>query len=375
MTQTKISESPFPGKLHGVPGALFSLALVLASLSTVFSESVIFAGISVFMLAALIFSYAREAAPVIGILLPSLFIIITTGDLSLPSIYIGFVFGFGTSAYLTIGGKIFGVLAATVSSYVAAALVLSPIEALPVLIPGALGILASPLLRRRAITETIALLSCLVLGGALIAFLAMGGDVATSGEELRVYILGLYEKLNEQATVIETRTAEMLAAYLVNLLPGTLFAVASAVCYLGISLCTALFRSSTHIEVPETMTNVSLSPVSGVVYVLSFLLSTAFSLEGGQYEMAAAVTDNLLVALSLPFFLMGCMSLRGFLAVLSPVSAPRSGKIAFAAIAIFFFVSSSVAVTVFTTLGVLRSLSPLTRAILAKFLRRNDEDR
>ena len=71
---------------------------------------------------------------------------------------------------------------------------------------------------------------------------------------------------------------------------------------------------------------------------------------------------------------MGCMSLRGFFAVLSPVSAPRSGKIAFAAIAILFFASSSVAVTVFTTLGVLRSLSPLTRAILAKFLRRKDED-
>lgn len=372
--QTNIQGPEFPGKLHGVPATLFSLAMILGSLSTVFSESVVFAGITVFVLAFLIFSYAREAAPVLGILLPALFIVVATGDLSLPSLYVGFVFSFGTSVYLMIGKKSFRILTAVISAYIAAAVVLGPIEALPVLIPSALGILVSPMLRRRALTESVSIITLLLLCGTLIAYLAAGGDLEAAGEALRAQITGLYEKLNEKVNLIELRTIEMLAAYFVNVLPGTIFAVASTVCYLGVSLAAALFRSSTHIEVPEGMTKISLSPVSGVVYTLCFLLSTAFSIEGEAYEMAGAVTENVLIGMTLPFIAMGCASIRGFFARISPVGPERGGRLALPTIAILFFISPTVGMTVLTVLGVLKSVQPITQAIFVRFIRPSKED-
>jgi hypothetical protein len=372
--QTNNHESEFPGELHGVPATLFSLALILSSLSTVFSESVIFAGITVFVLASLIFSYAREAVPVLGILIPALFIVVATGNLSLPAVYIGSVFSFGVSVYLMIGKKSFRIFASVLSAYIAAAVVLGPIEALPVLIPSALGILASPMLRRRSLAESIAVTTLLLLCGALIAFLAVGGDLAAGGEAIRAQLTELYGKLNEKANVIELRAVQMLAAYFVNVLPGMIFAAASAVCYLGVSLAAALFRSSTHIDVPESMAKISLSPVSGAVYILCFLLSTAFAIEGEAYEMAGAVTENILIGTSLPFFIMGCDSIRGFFARFSPVGANRGGKAAFPAIAILFFISPDVALTVLTVLGVIKSIRPITHAVFARFIRPGNKE-
>ena len=103
MTPVNTHKPEFPGKLYGLPTIIYSLTLLLGSLSMVFSEAPVFAGITVFILGAVIFTQARRIVPVLGILTPALFLIATTGNLTVPSIYIGFIYSFGVSAYLMIG--------------------------------------------------------------------------------------------------------------------------------------------------------------------------------------------------------------------------------------------------------------------------------
>ena len=101
MTPINTNKPEFPGKLRGIPTTLFSLALILGSLSMVFSEAPVFAGITVFVLGLFIFTFARRIVTIVGIIAPCLILIATTGNLTLPSIYIGFIYSFGVSAYLT----------------------------------------------------------------------------------------------------------------------------------------------------------------------------------------------------------------------------------------------------------------------------------
>lgn len=364
----------FPGKLRGVPTLYFSLALILASLSPVFSEAPVFAGITVFVLGLLIFSYARNFVTVLGILAPCLFLIATTGNLSVASIYIGCIFGFGASAWLTMGKGFPRVVIPVLSSYIAAAIVLGPLEAIPTLVPAALGILAVPLLRRRQLSETLGLMTFLILSGALILFIAMGGDLSESAELMRTYITDLYKSAGEGLIVIEERYVDMLAAYFVNLLPGCIFAAASAFCYLSVSLTNALFDSSSEAEIPENMRTLSLSPVSGIVYIACFLLSAAFAAEGNDYEMAGAVTENIMLALSLPFIIMGCGAVTSFFSRKERRFGERCPRFAVIAIAILFATSTSIAAAVFTALGISESVKPLTVGIIRKFTRTENKE-
>ena len=373
MTPINTNKPEFPGKLRGIPTTLFSLALILGSLSMVFSEAPVFAGITVFVLGLFIFTFARRIVTIVGIIAPCLILIATTGNLTLPSIYIGFIYSFGVSAYLKIGKGSFTVIAPVLSAYIAAAIVLGPINALPVFIPAALGFLATPLLKRRPLSETLSLLTILILGSALIAFILLGGNLSETAEYLRTYITDLYANVNEEILIIEESFVEMLAAYFVNILPGLLFAAASAICYISCALTNALFASSSEAEIPENMRVLRLSPVSGVIYIASFLLSTAFSIEGGSYEMAGAVTDNILVALSLPFIVMGCSSVVNFFKRRSARNGSRLLRVPYLSLAILLMVSTSIAVTLIICIGVSSSIKPMTSAIFNKFTRPNEK--
>ena len=374
MTPAKTHAPEFPGKLYGLPTLIYSLTLLLGSLSMVFSEAPVFAGITVFILGAVIFTQARRIVPVLGILAPALFLIATTGNLTLPSIYIGSIYSFGVSAYLMIGKGSFRTIAPVISAYAAAAIVLGPLEALPVFIPAALGILASPMLRRRPLSETLSLLTILLFGVSLTVFLILGGDLSETADLIRKYIIDLYSQVNKEIFIIEESVIDMIAAYFVNILPGLIFAAASFVCYISCNLTASLFDASAEVEIPETMYVLSLSPISGIVYILCFFLSAAFAIEGREYEMAGAVTDNILVAMTLPFIHMGCMSVVNFFKSKPHSFSSRTPGFPVIAIVVFFLISPSAAAAIFAIFGIAASVKPITSAILRKFLRTDKKE-
>lgn len=358
----------FPGfKPRAALVLIFALALLLGSLSLVFSEVTVFCGIAVFVLASLIFMTARDILPVCGILLPALLELMMTGSLTLPAVYIGFIFAFGGSAYLAIGRRGFVPVVVALLSYAAAAFVLDPAVAVIALIPIALGLLAALMLPRSELSMTVSAMTILLLSGGLIAFFMLGGDLAETADALREYIANIYKSLNEYAYIIEESTAEMLAAYLINLSPGILFAAASAVCYLACSLTVSFLRSSgLGGDIPENMQTLTLSPVSGVIFLLCFFLSAAFGIEGGEFELYAAVTENIIIALALPFTVVGCRAARSFLMNRIFASSLARRKVSAAAVALVFIFAPSIGFALFMSVGVANSLIPLYKYLFAK---------
>ena len=166
---------------------------------------------------------------------------------------------------------------------------------------------------------------------------------------------------------IEEAAAEVLATYLINILPGIIFAAASVICFVSCSLTTSLLRSSgLDTEIPDNMRRLRLSPVSGIVFILCFFLSAAFSIEGGELEIAAAAADNILVALFLPLATSGCAYGRELLANRVFASSLHRSKISAAALAILILLSPTTALTVFAVLGIFNSLRPITSEIVKK---------
>jgi hypothetical protein len=212
---------------------------------------------------------ARDILPVCGILLPCLFELTMTGNLALPALYIGFTFTVGATAYLAIGRKGIAPIIAGAVGYAAAALIRDPMTALLVLVPILLGLLAGLMLPRFSLTETVSSMTILLLSAALIAFLALGGSISATADLLRNSIVGLYRSLNEKVFIIEEAAAEVLATYLINILPGIIFAAASVICFVTCSLTTSLLRSSgLETEIPDNMHRVRLTNVSGIVFIL-----------------------------------------------------------------------------------------------------------
>ncbi|MBQ2716180.1 MAG: hypothetical protein IJF21_05210, partial [Clostridia bacterium] len=275
---------------------------------------------------------------------------------------------------LMIGKGSFRTIAPVISAYAAAAIVLGPLEALPVFIPAALGILASPMLRRRPLSETLSLLTILLFGVSLSVFLVLGGDLSETADLIRKYIIDLYSQVNKEIFIIEESVIDMIAAYFVNILPGLIFAAASFVCYISCNLTASLFDASAEVEIPETMYVLSLSPISGIVYILCFFLSAAFAIEGREYEMAGAVTDNVLVAMTLPFIHMGCTSVVNFFKSKPHSFSSRTPGFPVIAIAVFFLISPSAAAAIFAIFGIAASVRPITSAILRKFLRTDKKE-
>ncbi len=349
---------------------IFSIAILICTLTPLFFEVPVFCGIALFVASALIFMTARDILPVCGILLPALLELMATGSLSLPTLYVGAIFAVAATSYLTLVGKWYFALAAAVVAYACGAYLLGPVAALITLVCVLFGFFFAFALPRYGIGATSGISAALLSAGGVAIFIALGGDLASVGEGIRTYIADLYLSINDlngQIFIIEESVAEMIAAYLVNILPAMLFTVISAICYLAASLTVSFLNSSgLGEEIPDEMRTLSLSPVNGFVFLACFFLSAAFSLEGGEFEIWGAVCDNIVVALALPFTLLGIQTAHSFLINKLFVNLPTRRKVAGTAIAIIFFIASSLAFAFFMSLGTAKSLMPFYSALAKK---------
>ncbi len=368
MENTKAENRIFPGFKPKTPLVLiFMLALLLGALSPVFYAVPVFCGISLFVLAALIFMTARDILPVCGILIPALLMLMMTGDISIPAVYIGFIFSFAASAYLAMGKRGYAAVIAALIAYAAAAFLLDPLRAVIALIPIALGLLCALMLPRYELSATVSAMTILLLSGAVIAFLSLGGDLSATADVLRENLSDIYKSVNEYAYIIEESTAEMLAAYIINISPGLVFAAASVICFLGCSLTVSFLRSSgLGGDIPESMETLTLSPVSGVIFLSCFFLSAAFTIEGGEFEMYAALAENIIIALALPFTAVGCLAVRNFFMNRIFSSLLTRRKISSAAVALIFIFAPTIGFALFIAAGVANSLMPIYRFLLTK---------
>lgn len=354
---------------------LFTLGILLGALSTVLSSVPIFSAITTFVLAAIIFMLARDIVSVCGILLPCLFTLMATGDFSISSFFIGFIFCIGTTAFLAVAKLPIAPIVAGALGYAAAALILDPITALLTLLPILIGLIAAFMIKRLGVTAASALMTLLALSAALILFWAYGGKLSEVAEYLRAFISSSLLSLNEITFVIETSAAEMLAAYLVNILPGLCFAAISVICFVACSLALSLLSSfSLDLDMPEEKRCLTVTPVGGIVFILCFFISAAFSIEGGELEIVSAAADNILVALILPLIAMGCGYARRTLTGRVFGRSLRRARFALVAIALIFLISISAAALIFAVIGIYASLRPITSSI-AKKIRSFGQDR
>ncbi len=346
---------------------IFALGALLGSLTPVFGEVTVFSGAALFVLSSLVFLTAREILPIVGILCPALFAFMMTGDLSIPALYIGAVFTVGATIYLTLGGRIWAPITAGAVAYALGALAIDPISALPALAPVAIGLLAALMLPRQGLTFTTAALTSLALSAGLSLFLLSGGDLGATADLLRENIANAYASLNSEFLIITEETAEILAAYIINVSPGFIFAAASAVVFISLSLANTLFRASgVEDMIPADMAKLSLSPFSGILYLFCFLLSAAFMIEGSDYELAAAVTENIIIALSLPFTALGFRAVGEILSNKFFARFHGRRRITSLSLSFIFLIAPSVGFAVFICAGVAFSLTPIYRFLFGK---------
>ena len=349
---------------------IFALAILLCSLAPAFFEVPVFCGITFFVAAALIFMTARDVLPVCGILLPALLELMATGSLSLPAVYVGVIFAVAATAYVTLVGRWYFALIAALAAYACGAYVLDPVTALVAPACILVGFLFALMLTRFGIGATAGISAAVISVGGVALLIVLGGDLASIGESARGYIKDLYMTVNEidaEIFFIEESTAEMLAAYFVNISPALVFALVSTVCYLAASLTVSLLNSSgLGEEIPEEMRSLSLSPVNGLVFLVCFFLSAAFSFEGGEFELWAAVCDNVVIALALPFTALGVRTAYEFLIKKLFASLPTRRKASGAAVALIFVIAPSIAFAFFMSLGTARSLMPFYSALANK---------
>ena len=278
-----------------------------------------------------------------------------------------FCFAVAATAYLTLVGRWYFALGAAIVAYACGAYLLGWAAALAALAAVALGFLFAFMLPRCGIGATSGICAALLSVGGVAVFIALGGDLSSVGESIRTYVTDLYMSINEQFYIIEEETAEMIAAYLVNILPALLFTAISAVCYLAASLTTSLLNSSgLGEEIPDEMKILSIAPINGFIFLACFFLSAAFSIEGGELEMWGAVCDNIVVALALPFTVLGIQTAHSFLINKLFAAMPARRKVAGAAIALICIIATSIAFAFFMSLGTAKSLMPFYSALAKK---------
>lgn len=369
MENIKSENRIFEGFKPRIPIVLiFALGLLLGSLTLIFNEVPVFSGAALFVLASLIIMTAREVLPIVGILCPALFAFLMTGELSVPALYIGVIFTVGATIYLTLGGRIWAPIACAAVAYALGAVAIDPISAIPALIPVLVGLFAALMLPRQGLTFTTAVLTSIALSAGLSLFLASGGDLAATADAIRENIASVYASLNSEFLIITEDMAKMLAAYIINISPGLIFAAASAVVFVSLSLANTLFRASgVGDKIPEEMAKLTLSPISGIIYLFCFLLSAAFMIEGEDYELHATVTENIIIALSLPFTALGFRAMGEVLSnkLLSRFHGRR--RTASLALASIFLIAPSVGFAVFICAGIAFSLMPIYRFLFSKF--------
>lgn len=368
MENIKSEKGIFEGFKPRIPLVLiFALGMLLGSLTLIFNEVPAFSGAALFVLASLVFMTAREILPIVGIIVPALFAFLITGNLSIPALYIGVMFTVGVTVYLTIGGRVWAPIACAAIAYALGAVAIDPISALPALIPAFVGLFAALMLPRQGLTFTTAALTSIALSVGLSVFLVSGGDLKAIADLLRENIASVYASLNSEYLIITEETAQMLAAYIINISPGFIFAAASAVVFVSLSLANTLFRASGVGDlIPEEMEKISLSPISGILYLFCFFLSAAFMIEGADYELHATVTENIIIALSLPFTVLGFRAMGEY--VLKRFSRrlhvnPRALRLF---PVVIFLLSPSVGFALFISAGVAYSLTPIYRFLFSK---------
>ena len=368
MENIKSEKRIFEGFKPRVPLALiFALGALLGSLTLVFNEVPSFSGAALFVTASLIFMAAREILPIVGIICPAIITFMLTGDLSLAAIYVGVIFTVGSTVYLTLGKRVWASIAAGAVAYALGAVAIDPISALPALIPVAIGLLAALMLPRSGLTFSTAALTILALCAGLALFLVSGGDLAASAELLRENIASTYAGIESELLVITEETAEALAAYIINISPGLIFATVGAIFFIALSLANTLFRSSGVGDlIPEDMAKITVSPFSGIIYLLCFFLSAAFLLEGTDYELHAAVTENIIIALSLPFTALGFRAMSEYLLKRFASKLHVNPRALRLFPVLIFILSPSVGFAIFISAGVAYSLRPIYRSLFSK---------
>lgn len=346
---------------------LLTLGALLGSLTLIFNEVPAFSGAALFVIISLIFLTVREILPLVGIFCPALLAFLMTGSISLPALYVGAVFTVGTTAYLALGGRTWAPIAACGIAYAIGALAIDPISALPALVPVIVGLLAAPMLPREGLSFTTAVLTSLALSAGLLLFLASDGNLEATAELLRENIANAYASLNSEFFVITEETAEILAAYIINISPGIIFAAASAVFFVSLSLANTLFRATGAGDmIPEEMAKITLSPISGIIYLFCLLLSAAFMIEGADYELAATVMENIVIALSLPFTALGFRAANEILVKKLGKKLrvkPRSLRLF---PVVIFLISPSVGFALFISMGFAYSLLPIYKSLFSK---------
>ena len=346
---------------------IFALGVLLGSLTPIFGEVPVFSGAALFVIASLVFMTAREILPVVGILCPALFAFMMTGELAAPALYIGVIFTVGATVYLTLGGRVWAPIACAAVAYALGAVAIDPISALPALIPVAVGLFAALMLPRQGLTFATAALTSIALTAGLSFFLASGGDLAAVADTVRESIANAYASLNSEFLIITEDTAKTLAAYIINISPGFIFAAASAVVFVSLSLANTLFRASgVGDKIPEEMAKLTLSPISGIIYLFCFFLSAAFMIEGTDYELHATVTENIIIALSLPFTALGFRGANEYLAKKFASRLYVTPKALRLLPVVIFLLSPSVGFALFISVGIAYSMRPVYRFLFSK---------
>ncbi|MGM9643395.1 MAG: hypothetical protein ACI3XI_09320 [Eubacteriales bacterium] len=356
---------------------ILALASALGSLSLLLSDVPIFAGIAVAVMLALVFMTVRGGVRFI-VIIPALIFMVLTGEVALPAIYLGFVFTFASSLYLTAGRRWFVPLLSGAAAYAVAFLLFDGYAALLVLVPVLLGMIASMALQNYGLAPTVGTLTLLGSVGAVLALLVGGVDITAAADALRDYITGVYLGVSNELLVIDEKTAELLATVVVNMLPGIMIAAASVMIWAGCKLAIAFLEGSHVSDIPESAKRIELAPVSGIVYVLAFMLSSAFAIEGGDYEMAGAVTDNLLIILAPAFLAFGLRTSRDRLErklsrfEVYPTGTPR--RVANGVAAVTCLLVPGISPVIYLVLGVIGSFSPIFDAIKRKLRDMSDNN-
>ena len=368
MENVKSENRIFEGFKPRIPLVLiFALGVLLGSLTPIFGEVPVFSGAALFVIASLVFMTAREILPIVGILCPALFAFMMTGELAAPALYIGVIFTVGATVYLTLGGRVWAPIACAAVAYALGAVAIDPISALPALIPVAVGLFAALMLPRQGLTFATAALTSIALTAGLSFFLASGGDLAAVADTVRESIANAYASLNSEFLIITEDTAKMLAAYIINISPGFIFAAASAAVFVSLSLANTLFRASgVGDKIPEEMAKLTLSPISGIIYLFCFLLSAAFMIEGADYELHATVTENIIIALSLPFTALGFRGANEYLAKRFASKLYVTPKALRLLPVVIFLLSPSVGFALFISVGIAYSMRPVYRFLFSK---------
>ncbi len=369
VSENQIKRNPTP---KGMLTALFSVALLLGILSVALSEVPVFCAVSIVIIGVLIFRTARNIPLLISLTLIFIMTVSMTDSFAVPTLFIGSVFSAAVVVFFYYIKALPAAFGITLAAYAIAAFLVGPVPALVTLIPLAAGLLLALLLRGGRLAESVGLLTALIMAIALSVIFLADIDLTALGDGLRKMLEEKYRSIGSGYIIIEESSIGLLASYFVNLLPGIVFAALSSVIYLSFMLArTWTLLSGTGERLPNGVLRLELSPVSGVLYVLAFLFASAFAIEGSDFEMAGAVMDNITVALSPAFVLIGFRSF-GESAIRRIL---RGGGIMFFVIGIILIIASpSSAAILFTALGVVDSFKPIGRALGKKIKKSIDKN-